>query len=77
MFQCYHVLMGNQSNSKFLRRAVIAEWLTHLTISLGYPVRVSPAPSFERPLLDVNACLGVFLLPTTVKRCAKGLKTRE
>ena len=56
-----HVLV-NHLNLKYLRRSVIAEWLTHLTKDLGgtrfETLRISV---INFPPLDVIVCLGVFL----------------
>ena len=65
--------MGNRLTSNYFRRAVMAEWVTHLTTDLGYLVRVSSPLTFKIPPLDVNVCLGIFLLLFAVKR----LRIRE
>ena len=45
--QCFSLthVIDNRLNLKYLRRAVMAEWSTHLTKDVGVPVRVSPDPS--------------------------------
>ena len=64
-----HVI-ANLLNLKHICCAVMAEWLTHLTKDVGYPVRVSLDPNFP-PLMLMF--VWVFLMPATVK----GLKTKE
>ena len=57
-----HVI-ANRLNSKYLRHAGMADWLTYLTKNVGSPVRVSlppPPSSLNFPPLDVS--LGVFLI---------------
>ena len=65
-----HVI-ANRSDSKYLRDAVMAEWLTHLTKDVGNLIQVSPAPQFET--FHSWMCVWAFFLPATVK----GLRTKE
>ena len=57
-----HVLINHFKNLKYIRRAVMAEWLTHLTKDVGgtrfESLRI---PVINFPPLDVIVCLGVFL----------------
>ena len=45
----YTHVTANRLNLKYTRRAVMAEWLTHLTkdVGRGHPVRVSPDSSYK------------------------------
>ena len=56
-----HVLV-NHLNLKYIRRAVMAEWLTHLTKDLEdtrfESLRI---PVINFPPLDAIVCLGAFL----------------
>ena len=42
-------VIANRLNLKYIRRAVMAEWLTHLTKGkdVGVPVQVSPNPNHK------------------------------
>ena len=58
---CTHVI-ANRLNLKYTRRAVMAEWLMHLTKDVAGTLFESlwiPVINFSP--LDVNVCLGVFL----------------
>ena len=49
LLSLYTHVIANRLNSKYTRCAVMAEWLTHLTKDVvgGYPVKVSPDPSYK------------------------------
>ena len=56
-----HVLV-NHLNLKYIRCAVMTEWLTHLTKDLGgHPVRISPDPSYKRSTPGCYCLFGCFL----------------
>ena len=55
-----HVIV-NRLNLKYIRCAVMAEWLTHLTKDVGGTrVESFRIPVINSPPLDVNVYLGVF-----------------
>ena len=62
LLSLYRHVLVNHLNLKYIRRAVMAEWLTHLTKDLGgtrfESLRI---PVINFPPLDVIVCLGVFL----------------
>ena len=53
--QCFSFtpLIANHLNLKYIRRPVMAEWITHLTKDVVRPVRVSLDPSYK---LSTHEC---------------------
>ena len=68
----YTHVIANRLNLKYVRCAMMAEWLTHLTKDVGgNPVRVFPDPSYKLSTPWMLIFIWVFFLPTIVK----GLRT--
>ena len=73
LLSLYTHVISNSLNLKYIRCAVMAEWLTNLTKDVGSTRFESlRIPVINFPPLDVNVYLGVFL-PATFT----GLRTRE
>ena len=62
LLSLYTHVIANRLNLKYIRCAVMAEWLTDHTKDIGGTRFESlRAPVMNFPLLDVNVCLGGFL----------------
>ena len=72
LLSLYTYVTVNHLNLKYIRRSVMAEWLTHPTKDArGTRFEFLRIPVINFRPLDVNVCLGVFL------GTVKGLRTRE
>ena len=72
LLSSYRHVLVNHLNLKYIRRAVMAEWLTHLTKDLGG----TRFESLRIPVINfppLEFIVWVFFLPATVK----GSRTRE